>query len=69
MAKTRIAGALVVVLLTSCSVEAPEQSRRVLRSPLADQAEGKKETQKIPVTTANTSPAENAGLRADFNAP
>ena len=75
MVKTTIAGALVVVL-ASCSVEEPEQSLRVLRPPLAYQAEDKKtdegkgsdDSQKIPVTTAN-SPAENAGLRADFNAP
>jgi phosphoribosylcarboxyaminoimidazole (NCAIR) mutase len=52
MAGTRIAGALVVVVLTSCSVEEPVQSPRV-----------------TPVTTAKTSAAANAGLRADFNAP
>ena len=71
-----IAGALVVVLLASCSVEEPEPSPRVLPPPLA-QAEDKKETadrkgsesQETPVTTAKTGPAENAGLRADFNAP
>ena len=78
MAETRIAGALVVVVLTSCSVEEPEQPLRVLRPPFAYQAEGKKEaddgkrsdrSQKTPVTTAKTSAAKNAGLRADFKAP
>ncbi|MEE8107434.1 MAG: hypothetical protein V3T86_18010 [Planctomycetota bacterium] len=52
MAGTRMAGALVVVVLTSCSVEQPEHSPRV-----------------TPAAKAVTGAAENAGLRADFNAP
>ncbi len=60
MARTKIAGALVVVLLASCSVEEPKQSR-------ADQAEA--DLQEIPVTTVARGAAEHAGLRADFNAP
>ncbi len=60
MATTRIAGAFAFVVLTSCSVEEPEQSLRVLRQ------DG---SQKTPVTTAGNGAAENAGLRADFNAP
>ncbi len=61
MARTRIAGAFVAVLLTSCSVEEPVQSLRVeepVQSPRV-----------APMTTADTSGYENAGLRADFNAP
>ncbi len=72
MART-IAGAFVVVVLTSCSVEEPEPSLRVLRPPLAqaetDDGKGSDGSQKTPMTTAQTSAAENAGLRADFNAP
>ena len=61
MAKTGIAGALLLVVLAGCS----EQSPRVLRPSGADQAEA----QKTPVETAKNSAAENAGLRADFQAP
>ena len=60
MARMRIAGAFAVVVLTSCSVEEPDQSLRVLG------ADGSLETS---VTMAQTSAAENAGLRADFKAP
>jgi len=78
MAKTRIAGALVAVVLASCSVEEPEQTPSVLRPAPAGQSEGKQEavdrkesddTQTAPVTTAGNGAAENAGLRADFSAP
>ena len=58
MARMRIAGALVAVVLTSCSIEEPEQALRAARPPLAYQAEG----------TAQTGAAENAGLRTDFKA-
>ena len=65
MAMTRIAGALAVVVLTSCSVEEPVeepvQSQRVTPVTPATMA--------TPVTTAKTGAVENAGLRADFNAP
>ncbi len=72
MARTRIAGALAVVVLASCSVEEPEKSLPVLRPPVASQAEAKEGSdgsQTTPVLAANTRAAENAGLRADFAAP
>ena len=52
-------------MLASCSVEEP-------KPPLADKAKGKQEaadSREIPVTTFATGTPENAGLRADFNAP
>lgn len=52
-------------MLASCSVEETKQ-------PLADKADSKQEvadSQAIPATTFANRTAENAGLRADFNAP
>ena len=74
MTKTRIAAALAVIVLTSCSVEEPEQSLPVVHPPPADKQEevdrqGSDDFPKIPVTTAGNGAAENAGLRADSNAP
>ena len=64
MASPRIAGALVVAFLAGCSVEEPER-------PLAVRAEGKEATdsQTAPVIPVVRGAVENAGLRADFNAP
>ena len=77
MAKTRIAAALVMVMLAGCSVEEPDQSLPVARPPLADQDEGETQTddgkgsdafEQTPATTAKPIAVENAGLRAGFNA-
>ena len=61
----------MIVVLAGCSVEGPDQSLPVQRPPLADEAEGKPETdsQTPSETTAANGAAENAGLRDDFNAP
>ena len=48
---------MIVVVLTACSVEGPEQSLRVTPAAVAS------------IAVANTVAAENAGLRAEFKAP
>ncbi len=72
MAKTRIAGALVVGFLTSCSLVETERQPRALHSPLADRVESGRETvdgkgiDSDP--RAQAAATVNAGLRNDFNA-
>ena len=75
MART-IAGALtlMVVLLASCSVEEPEPSPRALAPSLAqtetpETPEMDAGVEDTPETVAETTAHENAGLRADYNAP
>ena len=78
MART-IAGALMIVVLASCSVEESEQSPRVPPASLA-QAEtpetsdttdtaGSDGSEDTSVAAAETTAHESAGLRADYNAP